>query len=371
MNVVYKPLEYPIDNSGKSGSPKIGRCPKCRCQVKKDQVRLCKDPTVTPRLASADHHRRVKDSSIGGKVFVPKDKNPTFCFDEDQPYMDLREVKDADEESWILNDGSLVPDRVAFEDGCFFDEESRTFHGKIKWPAAMRGAYQWDVVLAFKEDCNVMHVGVIHERKERVLDEAFFRDATESEIVRLQYPLDGIWKLTWTNANHEEQIRKVIVQNNEFQQGSNLCYLDMSDPLKVCYRWPGDDSITANVASGVNLIHCPMGPEIGEVISWKTKHPNFPYGFTWERLTFGEMPVQASLHFGVGSKEYVGRDSMIKGEGIEDFESCSDTEELSYDSGLSASESSSSIHGRYSISKRVSDAQKRAQRISLYVSDNC
>lgn len=302
MNVVYKPLEYPVVNNDNSEAPLIGRCPKCRLEVRKDQVRLCKDPTVTPRLASADDQHKVTDSSIAGKVFIPKDKDPIFCFDEDQPYIDLKEAREADKANWVLNDGSPVPDRVVFEDDCFFDEESRTFHGKVKWPVTIRGAYQWDVVLTFKEGCDVMNVGVIHERKERVLDEAFFKDASEEEILRLQYPLDGHWKLTWTNVDNEEMTEKVIVRNNEFIQGRCLFNLDMSDPRRVFYRWPRDTA-TAHATSGLNLMKNPMGPEIGEVVSWKAGHPDFPEGFEWERLTFGEMPVQGALHF----RGYVGR----------------------------------------------------------------
>jgi len=261
---------------------------------------------MTEQLAFDYHKQKAKHSAIAGKVFVPIGADPKFCFDEDQPYIDLKEAVEGDKVNWILNDGSPVPYRLDFEKECFFDKESRTFHGKILWPVTFRGAYQWDIVLAFKKSFEVMHVGIIHERKERVVDEALLKDKTAKEIIRLQYPFDGAWKLTWKNFEDEENTAKVTIRNNQFQQGPYLFNLNMSNPKKVFFRWPLDP-VTADVTSGGNLRKKPMGPEIGEVVSWKTKHPAFPEGFKWERETFGEMPVQGTLHFGVGGNEYIER----------------------------------------------------------------
>eukprot|EP00980_Cylindrotheca_fusiformis_P029997 scaffold24173_cov162-Cylindrotheca_fusiformis.AAC.4 len=307
--VVHNPMENPGYNDNHLAAPTLGRCPRCKKELRKFEAKRCKAGKVLEKSAFAKQKMDIPKSKIFGKIYVPANKEVqlgNFCFDDQsRPYIDFKDAIAQDKEKWLMNDGSQIPERKEFERGCFFDNETRTFHGKIKWnDVTFRGAHQWDVTLAFRKGFAAIHVGVIHERKERIIDKDDQKKKKPEENVRLQYPLDGAWRLFWKDIDGNEKSGKVTVRNNAFNQGPYLFNLNFSDPKHLTFKWPLDPVI-AEAKSGVNLKDVPMGPEIGERIVWDTSHPAFQDGFIWERESIGEYPVQPTIHFGIGNNEYL------------------------------------------------------------------
>lgn len=307
--VVHNPMQKPRSNDNHLAAPTLGRCPECQKELRKFEAKRCKEGKVLEKSAFAKQKMDIPKSPIFGKVYVPQNKEMplgNFCFDDQtRPYIDFKEAIAQDEEKWLMNDGSQIPDRKDFERGCFFDPETRTFHGKIKWKnVTFRGSHQWDVVLAFRKGFAAIHVGVIHEHKERIVDKDDVKKKTLEEFIRLRYPLDGAWRLSWKDIDGNEKSGKVTVRNNAFNQGPYLFNLNFSDPKKLSFKWPLDP-VTAEVKAGANLKDDPMGPEIGDRIVWVTSHPAFQEGFVWERESIGEYPTQPTVHFGIGNNEYL------------------------------------------------------------------
>jgi hypothetical protein len=283
-------------------APTLGRCPECNTELRKFEIK----DTSTQKLK----YKRSTDiakSPLHGKTFHPLDKTVqfgSFHFDGDpQPYMNFKAAIKSDKDTWIMNDGAKVEKRKFFEEGCHFDATTRTFHGTIKWhPVTFLGAHQWDVVLGFNKKFTAIHIGLIHERKERVLEEEEKSKVPKWELSRYLYPLDGEWKSSWVNSAGDEQKDSLTVTNNEFQQGPYLFNLNFDEREKPRFRWPSDP-VFAAAKSGFNLNENPMGPFVGERIVWETTHADFGQ-MTWKRESIGETPGQSTIHFGVGSNEY-------------------------------------------------------------------
>jgi hypothetical protein len=307
--VVHNPMPNPASHDNHLAAPTLGRCPTCQKELKKFEAKRCKQGKVIEKSAFAKQKMDIPKSPIFGKVYAPQNKEMllgNFCFnDQNQPYIDFKDAIEQDKEKWLMNDGSQIPQRKDFERGCFFDLETRTFHGKIKWKkVTFRGAHQWDVVLSFRKGFAAIHVGIIHEHKERIVDKGEQKNKTPEEFIRLQYPLDGAWRLFWKDIDGNEKSGKVTVRNNAFSQGPYLFNLNFWDPKKLSFKWPLDPVI-AEAKSGANLKEDPMGPEIGDRIVWSTTHPAFQEGFAWERKSIGGFPMQATVHIGIGNNEYV------------------------------------------------------------------
>lgn len=324
--VVHNPMPNSASHDNHLAAPTLGRCPTCKKELKKFEAKRCEEGKLSEKSVFAKQKMDIPKSPIFGKVYVPQNKEMllgNFCFDDqNQPYIDFKDAIGQDKEKWLMNDGSQIPERKDFERGCFFDQETRTFHGKIKWKeVTFRGAHQWDVVLSFRKGFAAIHVGIIHEHKERIVDKGEQKNKTPEEFIRLQYPLDGAWKLFWKDVDGKKKSGKVTVRNNAFNQGPYLFNLNFWDPKKLSFKWPLDPVI-AEAKSGANLKEDPMGPEIGDRIVWSTTHPGFQEGFAWERESIGGFPMQATVHIGIGNNEYVEK-------GNEDSSAQRDAEESS------------------------------------------
>lgn len=234
-----------------------------------------------------------------------------------------------------MNDGSQVEAINYFDENFRWEKATRTFHGSISWtPVTFKGTYRWDVAPAFTNDFADVLSGVIHERKERLLGK---KDKINPEdMIRFQYPLDGVWKILWLSEEGKEEKGSITVCNNEFKQGPYLFNLNFSDPRVPSFRWPLDP-VDAVAKSGVNLEEEPLGPDVGETIVWATTHPSFEE-ITWTRESIGDDPGEVSYHFGLGSDEYT---SFGPGDAeYADTGTISDYSEGSLPSDSSSSESS-------------------------------
>lgn len=299
-NLLHRPMKNVGDRDNHLIAPTLGRCPVCGTALRKYELL-----DINTKKPYYERKEGVGDTPIMGKIFRPKENGVNFgnfCFDEEKPYINFHDVIEADKTKWMMNDGSQVPEFKYFNDGYHWDEDTRSFHGSISWkPVTFKGAFQWDVILSFDREFVDIHVGLVHERKERILDRKEKIDA--KKLARYHYPLDGKWKLIWLNADGNQQEGAITVQNNEFQQGPYLFNLNFSDPAKPTFRWPLDP-VFATAKSGVNLKKKPMGPKVGENLVWETTHPAFAQ-ITWERETIAEEePEQTTHHFGLTGDPY-------------------------------------------------------------------
>jgi hypothetical protein len=307
--MLHKPLKNPQVNDNHLGAPTLGRCPECRAELRKFEMKDTKKGKKKYKRSKG-----LDGAGINGKIYRPEDKSlklAHFCFEEKKPHMSFREAIEADKNNWVQNDGSLVGEKKYFDKGYHWDETTRTFHGTISWkPVTFHGAYQWDIVLAFNKEFTDIHVGMIHERKDRGDKKS---RVDEDDMARFQYPLDGNWKLLWKTPDGTPQTGGITVSNNEFQQGPYLFNINFSDSAVPKFRWPLDP-VYATAKSGVNLKKKPLGPKVGERVVWETTHPAFRE-ITWERDSIGEMPIQKTQHFGVSGNAYTavaGKDKKSK-----------------------------------------------------------
>lgn len=367
-NLLHKPMAKQLAEDNHLAAPTLGRCPECGQALRKfDLLDLSSSPSTSNSkkkiTTSGLKYKRVtklKDTPIYGLVFQPADgveQLGDFHFDMDEkadsglPYMDFSRAIESNQDQWILNDGEAVPAIKHFEEGCFYDPATRTFHGTLLWkPITFKGAFQWDCVIGFNKDFSAIQAGVIHERKERILDKKTHEKASECKAAapqgkkngkkskkdegksgatskneyehsyyRYLYPLDGKWRLGWTNIEGKEQTGAITVRNNEFQQGQYLFNLNFKDPETPQFRWPLDPVFATAKKGHGNLKKRPMGPSLGEKIVWETTHPAFSE-ITWERDSYGDPlpPIPRTTHFGVANHAYVsttpGRDRTQSGE---------------------------------------------------------
>ena len=311
-------LEYLLDNpmpdpqpeDNHLAAPTMGRCPQCR-----EALRLFEVKDIKTKKEAYEKNFELHTSPLNGLVFCPKDPKllvGDFHFDVSfekmgfsgfkQPFMTFSEAMARDKDPWFLADGTEVPDKKSFEKGCHYHEPTRTFHGSLLWETSrFQGAYRWDIVLGFQEDFSDVRVGLIHLRKERIIENE--KEIDPDELHRYRYPCDGRWKLIWLGAEGKEQTGSVTVRGNEFQQGPFTFNLDFTDPKKPGFKWPLDP-VYATAKSGIDLTKKPTGPEIGDRIVWETTHPSFSE-ITWERATIGEPPLPSTIHFGYGPGNYM------------------------------------------------------------------
>jgi hypothetical protein len=304
-----RPMKNPTEYDAYLGAPTLGRCPACHAELKLFEVR----DAMTGEFFY-ERYYNLQATPLAGLVFKPREGEVQlghFHFDTDfdkkdshgmsLPYMNFVDAIEANQEKWMLNDGSQVPQRKWFEEGCHFHEPTRTFHGTIVFGnPRFQGAYQWDVTLAFTKDYAGINVGVIHKRMDRMVEVR--DDMNYTQMHRYLYPLDGAWQLLWVNPAGEPKTGSVHVRGNEFQQGPYMFHLNFAEPDKPGFRWPLDP-VYAVAKSGVDLIEEPMGPELGERIEWETTHPAFPE-IVWVRESIGPEPVPSTIHFGQGTTNH-------------------------------------------------------------------
>jgi hypothetical protein len=305
-----RPMKNPTEYDAYLGAPTLGRCPACQAELKLFEAR----DALTGEYFY-ERYYNLQATPLAGLVFKPRDGEvqlghfhfDTTDFDKKDshgmslPYMNFVDAIESNQEKWMLNDGSQVPQRKWFEEGCHFHEPTRTFHGTIVFGnPRFQGAYQWDVTLAFTKDYAGINVGVIHKRTDRMVEVSDNIDFTQMH--RYMYPLDGAWQLLWQNPAGEPKTGSVHVRGNEFQQGPYMFHLNFTEPDKPGFRWPLDP-VYAVAKSGVDLIEEPMGPELGESIEWETTHPAFPE-IVWVRESIGPEPVPSTIHFGQGTTNH-------------------------------------------------------------------
>jgi hypothetical protein len=319
-NLLHKPMIDPKPDDNHLSAPTLGRCPECHAALKKFEMKDMSSSGKRKKGSEKFMAEKITDigqTPIKGLVFQPDLDTKQwgyFHFDSDddpkkskiRPRLDFSKAISQDREAWLMNDGTTVPDQKYFEKGYFYHESTRTFHGTIIWDTiTFQGSHQWDCVIGFNKSFSAIHVGVIHERKERILDKKAQEKADkakDSEVYRYQYPFDGRWKLLWKNTEGKDQTGTITVRNNEFQQGPYLFNINFKDPETPRFRWPLDP-VYAAVKRGGNVKKKPMGPDIGERVVWETTHPAFAE-ITWERETIGDPPIQKTTHFGIGNHEY-------------------------------------------------------------------
>lgn len=323
-HLLHQPMLDPRADDNHLSAPTMGRCPECRAALKKfdmkDMAPGRKKKGVSLSGSQKFEACKITDltqTPISGLVFQPDDDSRqmgSFYFDSGddkktkkiRPRLDFTKAIAQNREAWLMNDGTTIPEQKYFEKGCFYSESTRTFHGTIKWdPVTFLGSHQWDCIVGFNKAFSAIHVGVIHERKERILDQKTQEKADktkEKNFHRYQYPFDGRWKLLWKNTEGKDQTGSITVQNNEFQQGPYLFNLNFKDPETPRFRWPLDP-VYAAVKRGGSLKKKPTGPEIGERVVWETTHPAFSE-ITWERESVGDLPIASTTHFGSGDHAY-------------------------------------------------------------------
>jgi hypothetical protein len=376
-NLLHKPMLDPQPDDNHLAAPTMGRCPECRAALKKFEMKDMasngkkkKGSSLGVEKFKADKITDLSQTPIKGLVFQPDDDSRQlayFHFDSDndkkknkiRPRLDFTKAISQDKEAWLMNDGTTIPEQKYFEKGYFYVESTRTFHGTIRWDTiTFQGSHQWDCIIGFNKSFSGIHVGVIHERKERILDKKAqekAENANDTDAYRYYYPFDGRWKLLWKNAEGKDQTGSITVRNNEFQQGPYLFNLNFKDPETPRFRWPLDP-VYAAVKRGGSLRKKPMGPDIGERIVWETTHPAFSE-ITWERETIGDPPLQKTTHFGVGNNEYSvwtsyaeearggeddTRDAADLERGSDESDSAEDADEKENESGRDSSSSSGS-----------------------------
>lgn len=250
-NLLHRPMKDPQVHDNHLGAPTMGRCPECETELRKFEIKDTKSGKLKYKR-NADIH----GTPLNRQIYRPKDKTlqlGNFHFNDEKPYIDFKAGIEQDKDMWIMNDGNQVPKKKYFEDGCFFDESTRTFHGQIKWqPITFQGAHQWDVVLAFNKNFDAIHVGIIHERKNIIPEK---KDKIDDEVLhRYEYPLDGKWKLIWLNAAGGQQTGNITVRNNEFQQGESKSERDRAGYINILSALIGKRNLS--IVSFLTLLSC-------------------------------------------------------------------------------------------------------------------
>ena len=343
--VLYQPFKNPQIEDNHLIAPTLGRCPRCDEELRLFEV---KDVTTNKPLYSKQNEN-ILDTPLAGLVFCPADSDAhvgNLHFDvtdlEPRPYFDFASAIAKDPEAWRLDDGEEIPDKKYFFDS-HYHEPTKSFHGSIFWNGSrFQGAYRWDCIFAFKGDFSAMKVGLIHMRKERIIEEDIY-SIDADERYRHLFPCDGNWTLIY-EKDGEEKRGQVIVHGNQFRQGPYTFSLNFSNPKEVGFKWPLDPVFATSV-SGIDLTTRPMGPEVGDQIVWKTTHHLYEE-IIWERVDVTESTFRSTQHFGLeGDIQMVEEnhsdamqelDEMKKaeGEGFHDDDDDDDDDETSQYSDL-------------------------------------
>ena len=272
-----------------SSAPTIGRCPICRAQL--NLFHLTKVGTDQEELHPKQYD--IAHSKIQGMVFIKNggrvgQESIHFpsCQEQDLssetnalPYINFERVS----RDWKLDDGSDIPARKYFEPGCHFHEQTRTFHGTIRWTSKdddmdckkrFRNSTEWNFILGFSSDFRFIARGVFVARKDPC------RNPNCISRVDCKFPLDGTWTATSPDDHGNKRLTRTIqVHGNQMAlydtSSFNLLHVSDSNLNEVRFSDPDHATILSvdgqpkyYVTSGLNLRTHPDGPDIGECIEW-------------------------------------------------------------------------------------------------------
>jgi hypothetical protein len=298
-------------------APTLGRCPICRSEMSLFDLKKKKPSSDDTDDAYAyPKDRNIANSKLQGMVFIKNqcmEGNESIHFPSSEngfplPYLNLEKVPRHDPH-WKLDDGSSLPDKKYFEPGCHFHEQTRTFHGTIRWGQdycrkRLRGSPRWDFILSFSSDFRYIARGVFIARKESC-------QSTECGEYDCKFSLDGTWKVTWPDNGTSMDI---TVHGNKFLFATAPPFQDNSVPHAVQFTDPenptvalGDQEFTQTSISGVYLRSPPHGPALGESIGWAVSGSSRPE-MIWTRQSMStDNSLLEVAHFGpdhVGKRQY-------------------------------------------------------------------
>lgn len=275
---------------------------------------------ITQSLASSVTISKPETNPLVNAVYIPyRGKPGEFSFhwdwnkikshnDEkefiDRPFLNITKAIRNQPEFWRLDDQSFAQPILFMEEGCHFHKPSRTFHGIVLWPIPLKGSYEWDIILGFSKDYRFISSGRIHHKRGRKLIPGTIpENFTENEREMCKHPMDGRWTVVWNAKTGEEMRNEIHVINNKFKQSGWSFYFSFQDPSNVYVYWPKSRH-KQTIVEGVDLIKEPMGPKVGERISWETSDPNAP-NLVWIRQTIGPNPVEKVHNYGMGQGKFL------------------------------------------------------------------
>jgi hypothetical protein len=297
------------------------QCPICRSDMSLFDLKKTRPSSDdTDDVYAYPKDCNIANSKLQGMVFIKNrciEGNESLHFPSSEngpselPYLNLEKVPRHDPH-WKLDDGSKLPDKKYFEPGCHFHEQTRTFHGTIRWGQDdcrkwLRGSPRWDFILGFSSNFRFIARGVFIARKESC-------QSIECGKNDCKFPLDGKWKVTWPDNGTSMNI---TVHGNKFHfdtalpfQGNSVPHaMQFTNPENPTIVWE-DQEFTQTSISGVYLRSHPrarMGSQIGESIGWAVSGSSRPE-MIWTRQS---MPPDNSLfevaHFGpdhAGKRQY-------------------------------------------------------------------
>jgi hypothetical protein len=297
------PRHDPHPEDAHLAAPTMGRCPICRAELSLFDLRDQKSGEI---VYSKDFD--IPQSPLAGCVYVQHyrglgdligHESIHFPGEDDDIKLPFLNLEVSHEK---MDDGSTtVPPKKYFEEGCFFHQRTRTFHGSIVWAKekepTLKGSSRWDFLLQFSSDLRFVARGIIVKRREPVFEENEPR-----------FPLDGRWKVTWKLVNDQEEIGHIEVKGNIIELGPFEYILNLRDKRQPCFEWPlGVTSadlqpIIQRALSGVDLIEHPNGPAVGSCIVWSTSDPDHPE-IVWERETISVPPPPIVIRLGPGGQK--------------------------------------------------------------------
>jgi hypothetical protein len=281
------------------------QCPICRSDMSLFDLKKTRPSSDdTDDVYAYPKDCNIANSKLQGMVFIKNrciEGNESLHFPSSEngpselPYLNLEKVPRHDPH-WKLDDGSKLPDKKYFEPGCHFHEQTRTFHGTIRWGQDdcrkwLRGSPRWDFILGFSSNFRFIARGVFIARKESC-------QSIECGKNDCKFPLDGKWKVTWPDNGTSMNI---TVHGNKFHfdtvlpfQGNSVPHaMQFTNPENPTIVWE-DQEFTQTSISGVYLRSHPrarMGSQIGESIGWAVSGSSRPE-MIWTRQS---MPPDNSL----------------------------------------------------------------------------
>jgi hypothetical protein len=208
-----------------------------------------------------------------------------------------------------MMEAAKLPDKKYFEPGFHFHEQTRTFHGTIRWGQddcrkRLRGSPRWDFILGFSSDFRFIARGVFIARKESC-------QSTECEKYDCKFPLDGTWKITWPDNGTSKNI---TVHGNKFPflDNSVAHAVQFTDPENPTVVW-GDQEFIQTSISGVYRRSDPHGPVVGESIGWAVTGSSRP-AMIWTRQSMSkDNSLLEVAHFGPDDVEKRQYQRLIQG----------------------------------------------------------
>jgi hypothetical protein len=286
--------------------PTLGQCPICRSELSLFEM---KEKRKGANVISKDHN--IDQSDLAGKVFV-KDRakvgNESFHFPPHQdnddgslPFLNLSENQ------WRFDDGTLVPDKILFDEGCHFHDQTRTFHGSISWykddcQKRIRGSHRWDYILAFSSDYRFIARGVLIASKQICRN-------NDCSKLKCKFPMDGRWKVEYPDSEQKPDTT-VDVHGNQFQFQSRSSIFEDSNHLThridfggehPTILWGEREEKQSASTSGKLL----RDSSSSEVVEWDAKSNLGPLPrdrMAWKRetVTSESVPLQV-VQFGPGN----------------------------------------------------------------------